>query len=166
MDIDRFDRLARRLGAPAARRASRRSVAAGVVAVLLAGGGAPPATACVTNGKPCDPRLPAQCCSGICKKSGKKHKCKPVLSVFGCAVERDFCETGDPSTTRCPDNPNGVCVVRDSGKPFCTDTTVCRDCVTDADCNALLDRRDSKCIKDCPACGNLSTGACVFPPLS
>lgn len=163
MDAADFDRWTRLLAAGSvSRRRAVRGAAGAAVAVALghrAGG----AMTCRADGAPCDPRKSGQCCSGSCTKTGKKHKCKPTPGAFGCTVAHDVCRA-PALPTRCPGNPHGMCVALDNGKPFCTGGLVCFDCVTDADCNQVVDGDAVSCIQDCPTCARLAAGACVFTP--
>jgi hypothetical protein len=162
MDIDRFERFARRFGASGGRRPARRDVAGGVQTVLLAVGGASPTLACAKNGERCNPKRPSQCCSGTCKKSGKRGACKPTQGAFGCTIDHDLCQ-GD--ATRCPGNAKGFCVVQDDRKPFCTPQIDCAACATGADCDQTFQREGGVCITDCAFCVSIGLkSACVFPP--
>jgi hypothetical protein len=128
---------------------------------MLGAGKTGAARACTKNGKECDPKKPRQCCSGTCKKHGKRHRCKPTPGAEGCAIRDDFCAG---KAVSCPGNDNGSCVVLDSGKPFCFRSTACVDCDTDADCDAAFTATGGICVTRCPVCVPLGTRSlCVFP---
>ncbi|HEU5433742.1 MAG TPA: hypothetical protein VFU81_18885 [Thermomicrobiales bacterium] len=133
-----------------------------MAAISRVGAAAPTPPGWRANGTPCDHKQPGQCCSGNCKKSGKRHRCKPALGAQGCTVDHDLCQ-GD--ATRCPDNPRGFCVGRNDGEPFCTPQVVCVPCATGADCDRAFQREGGVCIADCAFSVSIGLiSACVFPP--
>lgn len=164
MDAYRFDAVIRSLGAAADRRAALRGLAV-AVAALAGGGGAARAATCLKNGKTCNPKRSGQCCSGTCAKKGRGHTCRRSPGAQGCTVHDDLCLL---HTRRCPGNPDGMCVVLDDGRPFCSLGSFCFDCKTGADCDTTFQAEGGKCIKHCRACAAESSGhACVFPvPIS
>jgi hypothetical protein len=137
---------------------------AAAIAVAFGRRAAADMATCRANGARCDPKQTAQCCSGTCKKSGKRGICKPTRGAFGCTIDHDLC-WGD--ATHCPDNAKGFCVLRDGAKPFCTPQVDCVACTTGADCDQAFQREGGVCITDCAFCVSIGLkSACVFPPPS
>lgn len=157
MNFERFDGLARAFG----RAATRRGVVRGVVTTSLAGavgiGVGRDALACQPDGTKCSAGAARLCCSGVCKKHGKRRRCAAAPSAFGC--------TNDPATDTCagnhapcPQKPTGQCIVDEKSRPLCYGAALCIPCVKDADCGA-----GARCIKDCDACSARGGTACVVP---
>jgi hypothetical protein len=115
------------------------------------------ALACRRNGKPCAKgQRNGDCCSGTCRKG----KCRPTPGAKGCTVNSgDYCD-GDQLDIKCPQNPDGFCVLLDSGKPFCMVDVDCSGCTSHADCTL---RANGKCVKTCPRCGTATNNGCVYP---
>jgi hypothetical protein len=87
MDADRFDALARRLGAGSTRRALLRALGAVALVAWLSAPAAP---------------------AGAAKPDGTKCKRNPVAR--GCTVETEQCET-----VRCPEAEDGFCALTVGG---------------------------------------------------
>jgi hypothetical protein len=160
MDGMRFDRWTQRIAGDASRRGVLRGIGAAAVALAIGARGAEAVT-CIKNGKECDPKKRGQCCSGNCRKKARGHTCKPAPGAFGCTVNGDFCEA-TTDVVRCPGDPNGLCVVLDNGKPFCSLGTICTACETGADCDAT-GTEGGICVTRCPRCVRTGGSACVFP---
>jgi hypothetical protein len=171
MDGNRFDQWTQRLAGGASRRGVLRGLSAAAVAVALGGRGAEAAlggrgaeaaATCIKNGKECNPKNRGRCCSGNCRKSGRGHTCKPAPNALGCTVNLDSCVAGEDPIP-CPGNPDGICVVLDNGRPFCSGLSRCTACNTGADCDAAFGKQGGICVKSCPDCAGQGDSACVFP---
>lgn len=113
-------------------------------------------SACRRTGKPCDKRKRnGNCCSGTCRRG----KCRTTPGAFGCKVGQDICEG---EAVQCPDNPDGQCVMLDSGKPFCYEAAGCDGCLSNADCTTFPNGR---CVTNCPACSPSTGRACAYPQI-
>lgn len=163
MQPQRFDRLTRSLHA-------RRAVIQTLTGLAAGVGLARPASAvaeCGAPGSTCDPTDPTFCCSGICKKSkhGKKARCAPAGSAFGCAKQDNACPAGRISVL-CPANPGNAeafCVNDNKGKPLCATQATCVDCRRDTDCVNDFGTL-ARCIKKCANCKEQGfKSACVVP---
>ena len=119
MDERRFERWTRTMAGAASRRGVVRGAAMAVVATFIrrAAGTDAAAATCAANGKPCDPANPGGCCSGACGKIGGRHRCKPARGAMGCTVLHNGCIEGMGGS--CPGTARAVCIIRDSGKPYC-----------------------------------------------
>lgn len=155
MDGPRFDRWTKLRGASSRRGVLRSAVGSGLAGFGLSGGQAV-ALACRKNGTPCGAGRNGGCCSGTCKKG----RCRPTKGAAGCTVPRDVCKRPqDP----CPNNENGLCILLDSGKPYCFKEIDCVNCKSDAECTRLRDGVPGKCVKTCNACSPTSNHrACVY----
>jgi hypothetical protein len=147
MDDRRFDLLARGLGYRS-RRGMLRVLAAALTALLWLGPRARRVAAvCLEPGARC--RKSSQCCSGHCRKKGRKRrkKCAPLpVKAYGCTIDDASCDDAVVSPTSCPAVPNGECRLTLKGRPVCA--------VNDepADCTACNDNRDC-------SSGDLGVGA-------
>jgi hypothetical protein len=138
MDGTRFDTLTRSLTQDSSRRGVLRLLTGGALGGLLAGLGAAPAEAshfgCRHFGEPCT--RSRQCCSSRC--SGPKGgKTCAAHHTGGCAEAHDGClPSSTPSTSKCPNIPNGTCFITTGDTPFCGDTngSACKPCRKDRDC--------------------------------
>lgn len=131
----------------------------GGLAALVFGTVVEQALACRKNGKPCGSGRNGNCCSGTCKRG----KCRPTPGALGCTVNSgDVCKN---QFIPCPQNPTGVCLLLDNGKPFCYEAAGCEGCASHADCTTFPNGR---CITNCPACAppSASGTACVYPEFS
>jgi hypothetical protein len=156
MESGRFDQWTMRLArAPGSRRGLLRWGVGGSLGLLGFGQVTDDALACVKNGKDCRRGKPhGNCCSGTCKRG----RCRRTPGAAGCQVNSgDLCR--DQGET-CPNNPAGLCVKLDNGRPFCAVIIYCESCSSDDDCTNGL---GGKCIKTCPAC-ELSNQGCAYPP--
>lgn len=136
------------------------AAAVGVARPVLAGGPIP----CDANGSVCDPAATFHCCTGYCKKHKGKFRCAPAGAPRGCKKKFDACLG---KLYPCPDDPDGVCVRDNKGKPLCVSANAagsgCMPCQSDADC-ADDAFPTARCIKHCKSCTLKSGGtACVIP---
>jgi len=159
MDGVQFDRLTKWLvDRPTSRRGLLRLGVGGGLAAL-GFGMADEVSACRRTGKSCiEGRRNGDCCSGTCRRG----KCRTTPGAFGCKVGQDICQG---EAVPCPDNPDGQCVMLDSGKPFCYEAAGCEGCASHADCTTFPNGR---CITNCPACAPPSASgiACAYPEFS
>ena len=127
----------------------------GGLAALVFGTVVEQALACRKNGKPCGSGRNGNCCSGTCKRG----KCRPTPGALGCTVNSgDVCKN---QFIPCPQNPTGVCLLLDNGKPFCIEASDCRACTSNADCITFP---NGKCVKTCPICGaSPNNQGCFYP---
>ncbi len=165
MDGTMFDQWTRLLASAVSRRAVVGGLGAATAAAPLGGRGieeAGAAALCIRDGKDCDPRRGARCCSGICRKRRKArgHLCAHNLAARGCTVNAVSCTTDSPL---CPGDSSGVCIVLDNGQPVCTRNRGCSACETGADCDAAFDSVGGICVTRCPDCAETGGRACVFP---
>jgi hypothetical protein len=91
------------------------------------------------------------CQSGICH------------NPYGCTPELNFCTASDPFLTRCPGNPNGLCLNAPEGQ-FCIDIALSQ-CAPGGDCAACAAGTDCITIGGgiC-TCPDGSTKGCAVPP--
>ncbi|MBA2518844.1 MAG: hypothetical protein H0V24_04205 [Chloroflexia bacterium] len=156
MDGTPFDQWIKRIAAPTSSRRGllRLGVGSGFAALIF-GTAAEKALACRKNGKPCDKgKRNGNCCSGTCRNG----KCRPTPGALGCTVNGgDFCQG---QHIACPQNPGGICVLLDTGKPFCVEEGHCLPCTANADCTF---RPNGKCLKTCPFCDGDNNQGCFYP---
>jgi len=106
MDGRKFDSLTQ-WWVNSSRRSTLRAALALALAGPLASRGTEAAAVCRQPGKTC--KRGTQCCSGICKKKGKRgeKKCRAAFSQFTCTTAVDTCLQGD-SPIHCGD-PDRIC---------------------------------------------------------
>ena len=139
MDDRRFDLLARYLGHGSRRGLVQASLASFASALLLASRAPRVAAACRRTGARCT--RSSDCCSGDCRKKGKKHhkrkRCAPLpANAHGCTVDDASCDDAVVPATPCPDLPNGKCRITLKGRPVCAvpSTPNCDACKDNEDC--------------------------------
>jgi hypothetical protein len=162
MDHHRFDLLTRSLGAGSRRTLLRFSLAA-LASSLWIGARAPVAlAACKPPGSRC--KQSAQCCSGECRKKGRKRrkKCAPLpANAHGCTTDDASCPNGQDGTP-CPNLDNGRCRITVKGRPVCAvrATLECESCQANADCLDALGV-GAICVR-CESCASGTTCICPF----
>jgi hypothetical protein len=183
MDADRFDAVARALGAVSSRRRALIAALGGLVPF-----GTRPADA--KNGRTKKPKLNAfgclnvgqkcrgkdsTCCSGICQgkkpKKGKKDRSTCVAhNTGGCTLDRDLCF--NPQLAPC--SKTAFCLTTTGNAPFCAENIAdfCRPCGKDKDCEALgfgpgaacvILRTQGICVSGCEGVNGSSGTACLPP---
>jgi hypothetical protein len=163
MEAFRFDAFVRDL---LSRRGMVQAVLGGGAALGMARPAAAGKVICGGNGSTCDPNTPSQCCTGHCKKHKGKYRCAPVGASWGCRRKRDSCS--GHTLRACPEQPAGLCVNDDKGKPLCIvageGLQTCAICTRDDDCVADFGPT-ARCIKHCKACEKKAgiASVCVVP---
>jgi hypothetical protein len=166
MDNRRFDLLARSIG-NGSRRTLLRAALATFGAVLWLGARAPEvAAACRGAGSRC--KRSSQCCSGTCRKKGrrKRKKCAPLPSnAHGCTIDDASCDEPAVPATPCPNLPNGKCRITLKGRPVCAvpSTIDCgKTCQNNQDCVGSAEGLGVGAI--CVRCEGCPSGtACICP---
>jgi hypothetical protein len=163
MDETRFDSLVVKLTATRNRRAALRALGIGALATLLRVP-QPAAAQCKKTGGRC--RRNHQCCSGKCRKRGKKKgkRCARLpRQAFGCTIALSSCADAD-SATPCPRNEFGRCRLGIDGQPVCTTrgTLECESCQRDSDCIAA-EGPGAICVR-CDSCPGGTSCICPMPP--
>jgi hypothetical protein len=184
MDEDRFDTIIRLLTATGSRRAL-----AAVLSSLVTFGALPTdakkrhkkkkpkkpklnAFGCLNVGQPCRGK-DAKCCSGICQgkkpKPGERDKSRCVgHDATSCVPGQTSCDgTGRfvPCTTSA--GQGGDCYTTTGNAAFCSTSTACVSCRTDADCRPFCGPQAA--CTPCAGCDQTGgtacsgIGECVFP---
>jgi hypothetical protein len=162
MDDRRFDLLARRVANGSRRTLLRVTLAAFGSSLWL--GARPPeaAAACRQPGSRC--KRSAECCSGLCRKKGRKRrkKCAPLpANAHGCTIDDASCPNGQDGTP-CPDLPGGRCRITLQGRPVCAvrSENLCEPCLDDTDC--LASQGAGAICVECGSCASGTTCICPF----
>ena len=161
MDSHRFDSLTRAFGHGSRRSLVQATLAAFTASLWFVVPAPPVAAACLPPGHRC--RQSSQCCSGECRKKGRKRrkKCAPLPELaFGCTIDDASCTTDVP----CPDIPHGKCRLTFKGRPVCAvpSTLDCAECNDNVDC---IDEQGAGaiCIR-CESCPGGTSCICPFLP--
>ncbi len=165
MDADRFDHLARALGAPASRRAALKGLDSSTLAALAAALSVSDAGAmhhnCRHVGKSCS--RDRQCCSSRCRGPKGNETCQ-AHHEGSCTVAKDYCRT---LSAGCGGD-TCVCYRTTGGANYCAYNIVpkCMACTRDRECE-LVTGPGSACIDYnhstyCAECSGFAT-ACVPP---
>ena len=162
MDSRRFDLLTRSLG-NGSRRALLRASLATLASMLWIGTQVPEvAAACRRPGSRC--QRSSQCCSGECRKKGRKNrkKCAPLPNnAHGCTIDDASCPDGQGGT-QCPNLAGGRCRITLRGRPVCAvpSENECETCNDNKDC---VDTQGvgAICVR-CATCASGTTCICPF----
>lgn len=132
MDSRRFDALTRQLHHHATRRATMRKSLGFTVASVLAAWRSAEA-ACKNQGAIC--KKPAQCCSAVCQKFGKKKKCwckrlgEPCeITANCCKIPFMFCESAGGKRVCCLGNGEACTATSQCCDPLTCDEGRCVEC--------------------------------------
>ena len=162
MDGRQFDLLARSFGIGSRRTLHRAALATLASSLWIMARAPDAAAACRGAGSRC--RRSSQCCSGTCRKQGRKRrkKCAPLpANAHGCGTDDASCPNGDDGTP-CPNLPTGRCRITVLGRPVCSVTMnyLCESCNENDDC-LPTQGAGAICVR-CESCPSGTTCICPF----